>query len=156
MTTRLISTLWALALLSVSAAATADVWRWVDSRGNVHYSDVPIEGATRVEGVSSRSTNRETVAARTAAEGEQRSQVATREAQQRADQATATAVQQDVTRTRDEQCKQAQQLYKTAVESQRLYRMGKDGERVYLTDAELTEARVNSRKAVDELCRPAA
>ncbi len=154
MTTRLISTLWALALLSLSAAASADVWRWVDRQGNVHYSDVPVEGATRVEGVSSRATNREVVAQRTAEEGEQRAQVATREAQERADQATASAVKEDVTRTREEQCKQAQLLYKTAVESQRLYRVGKDGERVYLTDAELSEARVNSRKAVDELCRP--
>lgn len=153
MATRLISF---LVLLAVSAAASAEVWRWVDSQGRVHYSDVPVEGATRVEGVRSRATDREAVAQRTAAEGEQRAQVASRAAQQRADQETANAVQQDVTRTRAEQCKQAQEQYRVAVESQRLYRMGKDGERVYLTEAELTEARVNSRKAVDELCKPAA
>jgi Domain of unknown function (DUF4124) len=142
-------------LLTVSAAASAEVWRWVDSQGRVHYSDVPIEGATRVEGVNSRTTNREVVAQRTANESEQRAQLATRETQQRTEQATSEAVQQDVGRAREEQCKKAQEQYKTAVESQRLYRVGKDGERVYLTDAELTEARVNSRKAVDELCKPA-
>lgn len=153
MTRRLIAL---MVLLTVSAAASAEVWRWVDSQGRVHYSDVPIEGATLVEGVTSRHTNREVVAQRTAAEGEQRAQVAARETQQRAQQATSSAVQQDVDHSREEQCKKAQEQYKTAVESQRLYRVGKDGERVYLNDAELTEARVNSRKAVDELCKPAS
>jgi len=151
----MIRLVWIAVLLSVSAAASsADVWRWIDRDGGVHYSDVPVEGATRVEGVVSRSTNPETLARRTDAEREQRSQVATRDTQQRAEQDTVNAVQQDVSRSREEQCKKAQEQYKTAVESQRLYRVGKDGEREYLTDVELTEARVNARKAVNELCKP--
>lgn len=147
--------LWMAVLLTISAAASAEVYRWVDGQGRVYYSDRPAENAQLVS-VASRPTNREKVAERTQAEGTQRAQVADRDAQQRADQATANAVQQDVTKTREQQCKEAQERYKTAVESQRLYRVGKDGERQYLTDAELTETRVNSRKAVDELCKPAA
>jgi hypothetical protein len=146
--------LWMGALLAISAAASADVYRWVDAQGRVHYSDRPVENAELVS-IASRPTNREAVAARTEAESTQRAQVASREAQQRSEQATANAVEQDVQKSRDEQCKEAQARYKTAIESQRLYRVGKDGERQYLTDAELTETRVNSKKAVDELCKPA-
>ena len=147
--------LWMAVLLMLSAAASAEVYRWVDGQGRVYYSDRPAENAQLVS-IASRPTNREAVTARTQAADAQRAQVAERDAQQGADQATANAVQQDVQKSREEQCKQAQAHYKTAVESQRLYRLGKDGERQYLTDAELTEARVNSKRAVDELCKPAA
>jgi len=139
--------------LLVSTAASAEVYRWVDGKGNVHYSDRPAENA-QVVGVASRPTNREVLAQRTAEEREERSQVATADTQRQKDQQTADSVKQDLSRTREEQCKKAQEAYKTAIESQRLYREGKDGERQYLTDAELTETRLNSRKAVDELCKP--
>lgn len=40
-----------LALLGIfiGAAATADVWRWVDDDGVVHFSDTPVEGAERID-----------------------------------------------------------------------------------------------------------
>lgn len=48
-----------LALLGifVAATATADVWRWVDENGVVHFSDTPVEGAERIDvSESSRTT----------------------------------------------------------------------------------------------------
>jgi hypothetical protein len=47
----------ALLGLFVAAAATADVWRWVDENGVVHFSDTPVEGAERIDvSESSRTT----------------------------------------------------------------------------------------------------
>ncbi len=143
------------ALLTLSATASAEVYRWVDGQGRVHYSDRPSANAQLVS-VRSRPSSDETVAARASQDAEQRSQAATQEAQERSDQQTTQAVQQDVNQVRAEKCKKAQEAYTTAIESQRLYRQGKDGEREYLTDAELTEARINSRKAVDQWCKPAS
>jgi hypothetical protein len=145
-----------IALLLLSTAASAEVYRWVDAQGRVHYADRPAENAELVSSVASRPTNREDVAKRTEAESAQRAQAAARETEQSAQQATAAAVEQDVEKNRAIQCKKAQEDYRVAVESQKLYRVGKDGERYYLTDAELTEARVNSRRAMDELCKPAS
>ncbi len=48
-----------LALLGIfgAAVATADVWRWVDDDGVVHFSDTPVEGAERIDvSESSRTT----------------------------------------------------------------------------------------------------
>ena len=39
----------ALLGIFVAAVATADVWRWVDDDGVVHFSDTPVEGAERIE-----------------------------------------------------------------------------------------------------------
>jgi hypothetical protein len=59
-------------------------------------------------------------------------------------------VNKDVSKTRDEQ--QAGQNSIAAIESQKLYRVGKDGERYYLTSAEIDEARLNTRRAMDQVC----
>ena len=54
METRAILALFGLIL---AAAATADVWRWVDENGVVHFSDTPVEGAERIDvSESSRTT----------------------------------------------------------------------------------------------------
>lgn len=39
----------ALLGLVLAAAATADVWRWVDDDGVVHFSDTPVDGAERID-----------------------------------------------------------------------------------------------------------
>ncbi|HNR23675.1 MAG TPA: DUF4124 domain-containing protein, partial [Steroidobacteraceae bacterium] len=44
----------ALAFLLAPLGAQADVYRWVDSRGEVHYSDRPVEGAVLVKTASPR------------------------------------------------------------------------------------------------------
>ena len=47
----------ALLGIFVAASASADVWRWVDDEGVVHFSDTPVEGATLIDtSVSSRTT----------------------------------------------------------------------------------------------------
>src|SRR5262245_46295864 len=41
---------WLILLSAFSTAALASpAWRWVDANGQVHYSDVPVPGATQVE-----------------------------------------------------------------------------------------------------------
>ena len=63
----------ALLGIFVAAAATADVWRWVDENGVVHFSDTPVEGAERIDvSEASRTTGARvyTPPPRTSADGE--------------------------------------------------------------------------------------
>jgi hypothetical protein len=142
-----------LSLMAVSVGASADVYKWIDSQGRVYYSDRPesIDSAERLA-IASRRTNAAAVTQRNEAAREQRQSAETQAAQQRREQAAQQAVRKDVSKTRDEQCKQAQEQYRIAIESQKLYRIGKDGERYYLTSAEIDEARLNARRAMDEVC----
>ena len=71
-----------------------------------------------------------------------------------ADQRVSANVQKDVEASRLERCKKAREQYTNAINSQRLYRQDKDGNRVYLSDAELSQARVDSAKAVEAICGP--
>lgn len=73
------------------------------------------------------------------------------DAQLKAD-ATRQAVQKDVAAVRADQCKQAQDKYQKAVAARRVYRLNKAGDREYLSDAEMDQARVNARLEVDRTC----
>ena len=64
----------------------------------------------------------------------------------------AQAVQKDVSAARATQCKDAQTKYQKSVEARRVYRMGKDGEREYLSDTEADQMRLNARLEMEQSC----
>jgi len=149
---RTLITIMLAGLATVAAAET--VYKWADSSGQVHYTDLPpTESGAKLIGVFERNllleAEEEAVAADTPSDVYDAGP-ALEEAE--GDQ-TAATVQRDVDQVRSEQCKQAQERYKTYVESRRLYRETADGKREYLTDAELTTARIDAKKAVDDLCK---
>jgi hypothetical protein len=149
------STLIVLMLAGLATAAAADtVYKWVDGSGQVHYTDLPPDQAdAKLLGVFERemimNTDEETAADEAGADSFESSPPTEEEAT-----ADATAaVQRDLDAVRSGQCKQAQERYKTYIESRRLYRETADGKREYLTDAELAAARIQAKKDVDEFCK---
>ena len=143
----------ALALtLTLASVASADVYRYVDSKGNVQYTDKPALLPAQKIAVQSRPTDATEVAAgseveqaRTAAAAAARQQAAARQSDQnKAGRITATA--------KAEQCVKARERNDAYSTSKRLYETLPDGERRYLTDVELDEARASAEKAVAEMC----
>ncbi|MFO7304370.1 MAG: DUF4124 domain-containing protein [Gammaproteobacteria bacterium] len=135
------------------AQAQADVYRYTDAQGNVHYTDKPATlPAERVD-IQSRRTDVVALQARqqeelqrmNAAE-EARRQAATQRAEQRR---AAEAEAAD----KAEQCKKARERYDTYMSAQRLYEQLPNGERRYLTDAELDAARASAKASMDVLCQ---
>ncbi len=149
----------AFAFAFAAGLAQADVWRWKDAQNNWHYSDVPVEGAQLIkstlrmptpqsgtgespsEGTPNAAPPMDRVAANAAAATDRV-----------AAEATARSVQQDITKKRAEQCKEATARYERQIIARRLFREGKDGERVYLTETELAQARVEARTDRDTAC----
>jgi hypothetical protein len=66
------------------------------------------------------------------------------------------AVQTDVAQAREQQCKQAQENYTKAIQSRRIYKSDKDGEREYLTDADADAYRLQLRTEMQAACGPEA
>ncbi len=138
--------------LTLASAASADVYRYVDAQGNVQYTDKPALLPAQKLAVQSRATDATEVDAsataeqtRAAAADAARRQAAARQADQnQANRITATA--------KAEQCVKARERNETYSTSKRLYETLPDGERRYLTDAELDEARAQAEKAVAEMC----
>jgi hypothetical protein len=68
------------------------------------------------------------------------------------DAATRQAVQKDVKASLAEQCKSAQDKYQKAINARRVYKLDAAGERVYLSDAEMEQARIAARQEVERTC----
>lgn len=67
----------------------------------------------------------------------------------------ARDVAADVASRRAAECKQATEAYERAIQARRIYKTGPKGEQIFLSEAELTQARIDARAARDAACGPA-
>jgi len=133
----------ALVLAGACTLARADVFRWVDSDGVVHYSDEWVPGSVVVKTVK---PHPESAAAPSPAG---RSATALNQLN---DQANSRAVQQDVAKSRDATCSWAKDRYMKAIQSRRVYKEGPNGERNYISDTDADAYREQARKDVQQAC----
>jgi hypothetical protein len=138
------------------SAAHADVFRWVDDHGSVHYSDqwVPgsevIKSSQKPPGSSAGASSRSTGTSRNAA------------APPSQDNASKS-VKEDLAKVREQQCKDAKDRYDKAIQARRIYKAPAEGakpvkdtdrpdDRQYLSEEEADAYRVKARQEVMDLC----
>ena len=155
----------ALLMAGLTVAASADnYYKWSDSRGQIHYTDLPpTQSDAKMLGVF----NKESSIADeesgddqgdggdsgdSADNGQTVLPSGNDTSEPPVDNEAMAAVQKDVANAKSKLCKEAQDRYQRYVESRRLFRETKDGKREYLTDQQLAEARVHAKQAVDESC----
>lgn len=110
-----------LIVAGASAAAQADVYRWVDEHGSVHYSDEWVPGSQLIKTTRPRSTSSsDTAGQHTALQNI--SAAADRASSQLAQENSQRAVQEDVAKVRAQQCKEAKERYDKVVEARRIYK----------------------------------
>lgn len=134
-------------LAGTLSQAHADVYRWVDKKGVVHFSDQWVPGATRVM-VTTESLNGGGVshaAQDLAAENRAADRMIRKQADERAVHAQEAQLQAS-------RCKKAQALYTRLIDARRVYTVDKSGARHYFSDAEADAARVKAKQSVDRLC----
>ena len=148
----------ALLILFVTAVLTAggatlasEIYRWIDADGSVHYGDRPTGQPTEQRlAIASNRTDVAAVQARTQA----------RLGAQAARQEAAGSGPQEKTREelraereeRAQQCRQHRERLESYLQSQRLYREDENGERVYLDEQEILDARARVQEKIQEYC----
>jgi hypothetical protein len=142
--------------LSLGQSQAGDVYKYVDERGNTLYTDRPMPGATKVLSSSARPPE---VTARIndsqqAAANQQLAASNQRIAQQQTDARLAATVARDLEATRMERCKKARADYDRVIASRRVYKEDKDGKRTYLSDAEISQQRLEAARTVEAICGP--
>jgi hypothetical protein len=142
----------ALVLTFAGAAAhAADVYRWVDAQGGIHYTDTWVPGSTLIKvdhhprASDTPPPSARTVQNKTLAAGAQASADATKSADER-------AVHADVAQAQDAQCKQAKDDYTKAISSRRIWNTDKDGQRQYLSEADADAYRLQKRTDMQNVC----
>lgn len=138
----------ALVLSSLSALACADVYKWTDADGQVHYSDTPLDSNATEVAVHTAPTDPARIQAEMArveqemAAGEEdfaRRQEETRQAQAQEEERQAN-------------CTRARERRAYSVEAHRPFRISADGEREYLSSADIDALREQAAAEVQEWC----
>jgi hypothetical protein len=149
-------------VLSVGAisAAHADVYRWVDDHGGVHYSDQWVAGSEVIKSsIKPPSSGGGNSSSRTTSTAPRRTPAPTSQDD------TAKAVKGDMAKVRDQQCKDARDRYEKAIAARRIYKEPPPGDkapkdtdrpddRQYLSEEEADAYRVRARQDVSDYCGP--
>jgi len=144
----------AATLFGLTAAAQADVWRFVDAQGHVQYSDRWVPGSVLVKtehGTTDPATtnNGETPPSSNETSDQQKLNASNAAiAEQQEQNAAQQQVHTDVQKVKDEDCKRFTAEYEKAIQARRLYK-DKDGQRTYISDSEADAYRLdlfNKRK----------
>jgi Domain of unknown function (DUF4124) len=141
----------AMILTGAFTLARADVFRWVDDKGEPHYSDQWVPGSEVIKTSKSHPPGAD---APTHA-ADQKSLTASNEriATDLSNQDNARAVQEDKMKRRQALCKQFKDAYMQAITSKRIYKgASSDGDRSYLSDDEADKYREGLRKSVQDNC----
>jgi hypothetical protein len=150
----------AVFIVGAASAAHADVYRWVDEHGGVHYSDQWVPGSQVIKSSrprppsSSAETARRTEPSRPTADNLDTGPAAAASAEK--------SVKQDMAKIREQRCKEAKERYEKAIQARRIYKAPESDkakaseEREYLSEEDADKYRVQARKDMDDLCGPAS
>jgi hypothetical protein len=138
--------------LLLASAAHADVYKYKDEKGNIQYTDRPL--TLPAERLNIQSQRTDVVEIQERADEEPKATADRDKARQQADKAKAEQKKTQAANTegKAELCAKAQQDYLKRMNAQRLYEDQSNGDRRYLTDAELDATRASAKTAMDTLC----
>ncbi len=137
--------------LSIAASGTllaSEIYKTIDSEGNVHFSDIPTVGAEHLN-IRSRPTNR--AAIQSAAQAGNDTQTSSAEETVSAPQGPTAEERRAEARERDEMCNKYRARQSEFTRNRRIYKM-ENGERVYYDEQEMQDARNGVDDQVQEYC----
>lgn len=142
-----------LSLLLACAPASAEIVKWVDSEGKVHYGDQPPASAKKQQPMNIRNQPGAlggTAGQKSAAEQEaefrrRRMEEADAEKKAAEDRAQAEIAKRN--------CADARNNLRALQEGVRLTKYNEKGERVFLDDAERAKAMADAQQAVKDWCK---
>ncbi len=141
----------AAACLLAGYAGAAEIYKWVDEEGNVHYGDVPEGRAAEALAIESRRSDPDRVQAQQQSVAKLQENLAERAAA-REEEAAAREEARAEAEIRAKQCEAARERLRIAMEAQRLYKEDENGERVWYDDADYDRIRNEARELVEERC----
>ena len=141
-----------IALTLCGGAVANEIYKLTDEEGNVHYRDRPTGAPSEVRvGISYSRTDKGVVQQQQEARVE--TQAGRQEQRNAADEADRVAAAEAAAEAgRQKQCNSYRASLERYAQSRRLYREGADGERTYLDDDEMTQARKRLEDHIAKNC----
>jgi hypothetical protein len=137
-----------LGLLALAPHAHAELYKWTDAQGKVHYTDQPpTVSAQTIKNSATGQAGTTTQATQSLNAQEQAYQKRRKEAED------ARAKEAEQSRIARENCDKARKNLDALNNSSRVYTTNAAGQRTYMDDAARASALANSQKAVSEFCK---
>lgn len=150
--TRHIVALSALAIAASAPLYASEIYKWTDAQGNVHYGDRPSGAPTEQRmNITYKRTDSSALQARAQARADGNKAIRDgldARADERKNQEQLRAEAEE----RKQKCVEYRGKLETMVTARRLYREDENGERVYLDDKQINEARQRAEELVAEYC----
>ena len=140
-----------LVLVGASAPAVGEIYKWTDEDGNVHFGDKPVGEDPQRVAIQSRPTNPARVESRVQARASAAAKAAEEEAAATPAGPTEEQMQARLAE-RQEKCDSYRERLQRFVTSRRIYREDENGERVYMSEEEMLEAREKVENQVQDYC----
>lgn len=133
--------------LALAATASAEIYKWTDNQGNVHYSDKPPATPAEVLDIKSQRTDPERIAKLNAPPepNPQREIVAAGDEERE-------RIEAERKERRLQNCERAQKALNSLLSASRIYEPLPDGERRYLDAEEIDQRRNTARADIDKWC----
>lgn len=150
--------------LVLAPAANADIWKWVDAKGDTHFVDSQRPIYTWIDEHGKRHYadqpgHEDAISVQLVWHSE-----GTLEAQGNSDNATGASgyaypgetAEERAERERAEEyyCKRATEIYESYLNAPQLFETGEDGKRKYLSKSEAAQTIAETKKQKDALCNP--
>ena len=151
----MLRTLFILSAVAAGLAAgpvAADVYKFKDDHGNVLYTDKPSTLPAERLNIQSQKTDVVAVQARASEDAKRQQDAANQQTAQGTGQQQQAATPPAAPANADG-CAKARDRYNKYSTSQRLYETLPDGQRRYLSDAELDAARASAKASMDVMCK---
>lgn len=139
------------ALVFSGAALSGEIYKWTDEDGNVHYEDRPT-GENKAELVAS-SSNTDSSAVRASIDARRANEAARANARNKRDEDGQAAAEEELAAAeRRQKCDESRARMETYLTARRLYKEGEAGERVYLDDSQIMQARSEAQEDIQKYC----
>lgn len=140
-----------LCVLPFASLAHAQLYKWTDAQGKVHYTDQPpTVNAETIRRSSSGQAEASSQASQSLSDQDQAYKKRRKEAEDAKAKADKEAEQARIQR---ENCDKARNNLSTLQNSPRTYTLSSAGQRVYMDDAARNTAISNSQKAISDFCK---
>jgi opacity protein-like surface antigen len=137
------------------AAHAADVYRYVDAQGGVHYTDTWVPGSTVIH-VNHVQKPAEAASPTTHPPQNKTLSASDHAAAELTKQADEQTVHADVAKAQEDACKQAKDNYTKAIASRRIIKSGTGDQREYLSEADADAYRLQLHDNMLAACGPDA
>ena len=142
-----------LFLLALSSLCFAEIHRWVDAEGKVHYSDQPPIAKPKEE--KTIKTPRPGASSQPGSKSLEEQDLEFRQRHAKAEEEQKKQEQEAAQeKERKENCQRAKDQLKNLQTGGRTMKLNPNGERVYLNEEEVKEEIIKTQKAADNWCSP--